>query len=93
MRMHTYAEAAIELNIPVSWLENHKDGLPHTEFGPTHIRFSDDDLDEIRRMHRVWPSETRTEAPVETPASVTSLPAILRDLKPAGARYRSSATA
>jgi len=81
MRMHTYAEAGTELNIPASWLEKRKDELPHTQFG-AHVRFSDADLDEIREMHRVRPAAVG--------APVTGLPGILLDLKPAGERYRAA---
>ncbi|MFC1434275.1 DNA-binding protein [Streptacidiphilus sp. N1-3] len=80
--MRTYAEAGAELSIPASWLEKHKDELPHTEFGPTHIRFSDADMDEIREMHRKRPAAAA--APVE------GLPGILLALKPAGARHRAA---
>jgi hypothetical protein len=83
--MHTYAEAAIELNIPETWLSKHKAELPHTEFG-SYIRFSDADLDEIREMHRVRPASD--EAP-----PVAGLPGVLLDLKPAPARHRSAARA
>jgi hypothetical protein len=82
MRMHTYAEAAAELNIPQSWLEKRKDQLPHTQFG-AYVRFSDADLDEIREMHRV--------RPVVADAPATDLPGILLDLKPSPARHRTAA--
>ncbi len=82
MRMHTYAQAAVELNIPQNWLEKHKDQLPHTQFG-AYVRFSDADLDDIREMHRV--------RPVVADAPAKDLPGILLDLKPSGGRHRGPA--
>lgn len=81
MKMHTYAEAAAELKVPPSWLEKNKARLPRTEFGPTHVRFSDDDLALIRQMHEIRPA-------VDMP--VLEVPAVLADLKPYRARRRTS---
>lgn len=74
MSDHDYDSAAQELNIPKSWLQKHKDELPRIEYGPTHIRFTDEHLAEIRKRHTVRPS-------AEQPAA-TAVPATLLDLRP-----------
>lgn len=81
MKMHTYAEARIELKLPKGWLERNIKRLPHTAFG-RNIRFSDEEIDLIRAMHAVRPAEA--------PAPVAGVPAVLLSLKPAGARHRSA---
>lgn len=80
--MRTYEQAGEELNIPASWLEKNKHLLPHTEFGPRHIRFSDAQMDEIREMH--------ARRPLGGDAPPVSIPGVLIDLTPAGPkRHRS----
>lgn len=80
---YDYDGAARELNIPKSWLQKHKDELPRIEYGPTHIRFAEAHLDEIRAMFTVRPA---------TQAVVAAVPAALLDLKPGRApRGRRSA--
>lgn len=49
-----YAEAAAELNLPVSWLRKHIKALPHQKFGH-YVRFNDDDIKAISAMHKVTP--------------------------------------
>lgn len=70
---YDYDGAAQQLNIPKSWLQKHKDQLPRIEYGPTHIRFAESHLDEIRALFTVRPAAV---------AAVPSVPAALLELKP-----------
>lgn len=56
MSDRTYQEAAAELNISQSWLENRVQArqIPHRRYGRA-VRFTDADIDAIRAMHQEAP--------------------------------------
>lgn len=56
MADRTYDEAAVELNLPKSWLQRKAQArlIPHTRYGH-HVRFTDSDIAAIRAQHSTQP--------------------------------------
>lgn len=56
MADRTYDEAAVELNLPKSWLQKRAQAylIPHRRYG-RHVRFTDEDIAAIRAQHATKP--------------------------------------
>lgn len=88
--LYDYKAASKRLGYVVSdsWLQEHKNELPHTQIGRK-VGFSDEDLAELLQMFKVRPIQSAKSverSTLPTPAA----PKTLRDIKPRGANRRTA---
>lgn len=74
--LYGYAEAAVALDLPETWLRRHITELPHTKLGQ-HVKFTEAHLREIAEIFEVRPEQQTAPA---------NVPAGLLELRPLGAR-------